>query len=192
MRVLAVGNRSPSSAAGGYERIFAGTVAALAAAGHDVRVLTPPELRWYWRDGDFVRPPWREVARIERHNAAVLRRALAGADVVSWWGMGGMSLSLVERVRRAGVPAVGVVGDGWMVYGPGADAWTRLRRRVPVLDAPDLSGTRWLFISEAVRARAPVGGGVVRPGVDPAAFPYRAAGPRALSPGLPSRRWWVR
>jgi glycosyltransferase involved in cell wall biosynthesis len=63
-----------------------------------------------------------------------------------------------------------------MVYGPDADAWTRLRRRVPLLRAPDLTGTRWLFISDAVRARAPVPGEVVRPGVDPAAFPFRPAG----------------
>src|SRR5689334_9221467 len=99
MRVLAVGNRAPGTAAGGYERIFAGTVGALTRAGHGVRVLTPPELRWYWRDGDFLRGGWgqiREVLRIERHNAAVLRHALEGTDVVSWWGMGGMSLSLIE------------------------------------------------------------------------------------------------
>ena len=35
-----------------------------------------------------------------------------------WWAMGGMSLSLLEQVRRAGVPAVAVVGDEWLGYGP--------------------------------------------------------------------------
>ena len=29
-----------------------------------------------------------------------------------------MSSSLIERVRRAGLPAVGVVGDDWMAYAP--------------------------------------------------------------------------
>jgi glycosyltransferase involved in cell wall biosynthesis len=43
-----------------------------------------------------------------------------------------MSLSLIERVRRAGIPTVLVVHDDWLVYGPRRDAWMRLwsgRRR---------------------------------------------------------------
>ena len=75
------------------------------------------------------------VAR-ERIAARAPQRARAGAprpelqpDVVNWWAMGGMSLSLIERVRRAGLPAVGVVGDDWMDYGPRVDGWQRLLRR---------------------------------------------------------------
>jgi glycosyltransferase involved in cell wall biosynthesis len=43
------------------------------------------------------------------------------------------------------------------------------------------AGARWLFISEAVRARAPAvaRAEVARPGVDAAAFPFRAPGPWA-------------
>ena len=178
MRVLAVGNRYPPAATGGYERIFAGTVAALEAAGHAVRVLTTPELEWYWRDGAFPARSLRERVGLERRNAATLRRVVHdfSPDVVSWWGMGGMSLALIERVRRAGLPAVGVVGDGWMAYGPEVAPglpWQRV----------DLgSGARWLFISEAVRARALAEGhvlprtGLVHPGVDPAAFAFSPAG----------------
>ena len=40
MRVLAIGNLYPPAATGGYERIWAATMAALSAAGHETRVLT--------------------------------------------------------------------------------------------------------------------------------------------------------
>jgi glycosyltransferase involved in cell wall biosynthesis len=216
MRVLAIGNLYPPAATGGYERIWAATMAALRAAGHETRVLTTApvpgadtaghhepevarELRWYWRDFDWPRlsPPARLA--IERHNRAVLRRHLRAfaPDVVSWWGMGGMSLSLVEQVRRAGVPAVGVVADAWMTYGPASDGWTRAWSTRPVwariaeqLSAvpvrPDLgAGARWLFISRFVRDGAAAAGvtlrseGLAHPGVDPARFPPSPARPWA-------------
>ena len=164
MRVLAVGNRAPESGAGGYERIFAGTVAALARAGHAVDVLTPPALPWFWRDGDWLAPNPLRRRRIERRAAALLAERLSGVDAVSWWGLGGLPLGLVAQ---AGVPSVGVVADGWMVYGPA----------VCGRPTPDLSAPRWLFISEVVRERS-LGAGhdlpdtaVVSPGVDPATFP---------------------
>jgi glycosyltransferase involved in cell wall biosynthesis len=165
MRVLAVGNRAPGSGAGGYERIFAGTVAALERAGHAVEVLTPPELPWYWRDGRWLAPNSLRRGRMERAAAEVLARRLDGVDVVSWWGLGGLPLTIVEQVE---LPSVGVVGDGWMVYGPQVCGRPRV----------DLSSPRWLFISEAVRERAPElpDTAIVSPGVDPDAFP--AAGLR--------------
>lgn len=177
-RVLTIGNLWPPAGGGGYERIWVAAVRALRSAGGDVRVLTtdapaPPddavrELRWYSRDGEWVRPGPLGAWRVERHNARVLERELRSfaPDVVLFFAMGGMSLSLVERVT---VPAVGVVGDGWMVYGPGADAWMRLRRR-----RPRLARTHWLFISQAARERMGAGlprTGLAQPGVDPAAFP---------------------
>ena len=212
MRVLNVGNLFPPAAVGGYERTWVDGLRALLAAGHDVRVLTsdapaegpPPvgvpaphrELRWYWREHEFLDVGLLERLRLERANAATLRRHLREfqPDVVCWWGLGGMSLSLVEQVRRAGLPAVGVVGDGWMVYGPQHDAWTRGWSRHPriarlVARATGLptrlnlgAGARWLFNSEATRARALrehdlPRTGVVHVGVDAAAFP--PAPPRA-------------
>lgn len=194
---------------GGYEVLWAGAVQALRAKGHEVRVLstlpdpsdravpagTAPEvhreLRWYWRDHSFPPIGARATAALERANAAVLRRHLEGfgPDVVAWWAMGGMSLSLLAQVRRAGVPAVGVVGDDWMVYGPGVDRWTRRWRRwgrpaaslaeraVGVPARLDLDhGTHWMFISEHLRAGAREAGlrlpgaVIAHPGIDPQRF----------------------
>lgn len=168
MRVLTVGNMYPPHHLGGYEQDWAAGVAALRGAGHDVRVLTsdhreagvgePDEpgvfrdLRWYWHDHAFPRRPLRERLAIERRNARVLAGQLAEfrPDLVSWWPMGGMSLSLIARVQRAGLPAIGVVYDDWMVYGPRVDAWQATWRRKPRL----ADAARWLFASDSVRRGA--------------------------------------
>ena len=194
----------PHDLGGGYEITWRSWVAYSRQRGDEVRVLTTDwrrpdlepgaevdpdvhrELRWYWRDHEFPRLGLRQRIRIERHNAAVLEKHLAEftPDAVAWWGMGGMSLSLLEHVRRSGIPAVGVVGDEWLRWGPRADAWTRPFRRRPRLGrlaervtglpaAPDLSASAlWLFNSEAVRRGAldAVPGlertGVAHPGID--------------------------
>src|SRR3954468_16442588 len=143
----------PHDLAGGYELTWRSSVRHLREHGLEVRVLTSDyrapaldpeleldpdvhrELRWYWREHAFPRFGLRERIAIERGNAAALARHLAGfrPDVVAWWGMGGMSLGLVERVRRAGVPAVGVVGDEWLRWGPRTDGWMRPFRERPRL-----------------------------------------------------------
>jgi glycosyltransferase involved in cell wall biosynthesis len=190
MRVLAVGSvYPPHDMGGGYEITWRSSVDHLRARGDDVRVLASDfrlpgdvapddpdahrELRWYWRDHAFPRLAWRERRALERHNAAVLDRHLAEfrPDAVCWWAMGGMSLSLVQR---AGVPAVGVVGDEWMVYGPRV---ARLRRtRI------DLSAPLWLFNSAHTRQASLDAGWdlprtrVAHPGVDHGLF-RPAAGP---------------
>ncbi len=204
MRILTIGNMYPPHHSGGYELTWRSAVEHLRARGHRVRVLTTgyrdpapdprigedPEiardLRWYWHDHAF--PPISVPGRValERHNASVLERHLEELrpDVVSWWAMGGMSLSLIERVRRAGLPAVGVVGDDWLSYGPQVDAWTRLMQRLGRL-APlagrvagvpgklDLSQVTWLFNSRDTLARATSSPGrslaraeVAHPGID--------------------------
>ncbi len=110
--------------------------------------------------------------------------------------MGGMSLSLLERVRRAGVPAAGVVGDAWMDYGPRVDGWLGrwpgFRRPAGVVagrvlgipaPAPLDQTARWLFISEHLRDQARAqrwdvsDSAVLSPGVDPARFPAVPPGP---------------
>jgi glycogen synthase len=187
VRVLTVGNLYPPHL-GGYELSWSGAVEALRVRGHEVTVLTtdtpppapvadPPwvrrELGWYWREHAWPRFSWRARRALERRNARVLEAAIAGTrpEVVGWWAMGGMTLSLL---RRAGLPAVGFVHDDWMAYGPEVDP---SRRPVDLADA-----ARWLFVSEATRAtaiarRGPLPDtGILAPGVDPAftAVPERA------------------
>ena len=199
MRVLTVGNLYPPHHLGGYELMWRSAVTRLRELGHEVRVLTTDwrapdpdrsvpedrdvhrELGWYWRDHAFPRMGPIAVMRLERHNARVLDRHLSDVrpDVVSWWAMGGMSLSLIERAQRGGAPAGCVVHDDWLLYGPKVDRRSRVR-------APRLSGVAsWLFASHTLLDRARregwdlPGAEIAYPGIDRSLF----AGP------APSRRW---
>jgi glycosyltransferase involved in cell wall biosynthesis len=146
MRILCIGNRYPPWSTGGYETTWAAAVQWLRGTGHSVQVLTTlpdptdnpvdahaahgdvhRELQWYWRAHRFPSLSLSECRTIERANADALARHLKefSPEAVMWWAMGGMSLSLLEQVRRAGVPAVAVVGDEWPAYGPEVDGWTR-------------------------------------------------------------------
>ena len=204
MRVLAVGNMYPPHHFGGYELVWRAAMRHLEANGHQARVLTTDlrtgatgpddpnvrrELRWYWRDHGFPDLSRGERVRLERHNARVLRRELRDfrPDVVSWWSMGGMSLSMVERVRRLGIPAVAFVHDDWLDYGRHVDGWLRTFAGRPrdatarlaelVTGAPthaDLERAgRYIFVSETTRRRAfeagvrPADSGIAHSGIDP-------------------------
>jgi glycosyltransferase involved in cell wall biosynthesis len=189
MRVLTVGNMYPPLSLGGYELAWRSSVEQLRSRGQAARVLTTDygldrrpapegpevfrELRWYWREHDWPRLGLRERVALERHNAAVMRRHLGAfrPDVVAWWAMGGMSLSLIELVRRHGVPAAGVVCDDWLLYGPSVDQWTRIfrgRRRLAAPIVERLTGLPArvdlaavgpvLFASATLRDRALAGG----------------------------------
>lgn len=179
MRILSVGNLYPPHHFGGYELIWRGAVQQLRAAGHEIRILTTDyrvpepdpavpedpdchrELRWYWYDHEFPRLSLRARLRLERHNRDVLARHLAewAPDVVAWWPMGGMSMSLLEQMHRAGRPSVAVVMDDWPMYGPRVDAWQKPLYRHPrrgrlverLTGVPALgdlgSLTNWVFIS---------------------------------------------
>lgn len=221
-RILAVGNMyPPHDLGGGYELTFRSAIGHLRRSGDRVRVLTGDfrapglepeaeldddvhrELYLYWEDYAFPHRAVRERIAIERHNARTLDAQVEDfrPDVVNWWGMGGMSLSLVERIRRAAIPAIGVVGDEWMVWGQRADAWIRPFRDRPRLAAlaerltglptrPDLSSAAtWLFNSEHVRRRVIEAAGalsstaVLHPGIDDRLFrpaPQRPWGWRLL------------
>lgn len=174
----------PPHSLGGYEIAWEGAVRHLCDRGHEVQVLASDfslpgvdpgdergvhrQLRWYLEGERIVSPgPLRRIA-IERHNSRVLDRLLDEfrPDVVSWWSMGAMSLSLIERVRRRGIPAVGFVHDEWLAYGPKVDAWLRMCWRIrpfdrllgAVVGVPsriDLAdAARWVFNSDYVRRHA--------------------------------------
>jgi glycogen(starch) synthase len=143
VRVLTVTNLYPPAYEGGYELNCRGVMERLRADGHVVRILVgdppiDPALRddpdvhrafhVYWRGEDAVGLNPLNRLRLERENRVTLRRHLRDftPDVVSWWGMGGMSLSLVEQVRRARIPAVAFICDDWLDYARISDAWTRM------------------------------------------------------------------
>ena len=181
MRVLTIGSMYPPHHLGGYELIWLDANRYLRDRGHEVRTLASDyrlagavddepgddvhrDLRWYWRDHAWPRLSLRERIRLERENADVLGRHLDEfrPDAVAWWSMGGMSLSLIERVHGRGIPAVGYVCDAWMVYGFEVDGWMRATR-VPLVGRVaeaatgiptrvDLDGAgHWLFMSELLR-----------------------------------------
>jgi glycosyltransferase involved in cell wall biosynthesis len=168
--------------------------------GHEVRVLTTdwreaepdpsiPEdpdvhrdLRWYWHDHAFPRMGPLAISRLERHNARTLDRHVEEfrPDAVSWWAMGGMSLSLITR---PGLPAQCVVVDDWLLYGPKVDRRARVTRRPTRSSLEGAAG--WLFASQTLLDRARENGWqladaeVVHPGIDLSLF---------ASP--PERRSW--
>lgn len=182
IRVLAIGNVYPPHHLGGYEVIWRGVMHQLRGDGDAVRVLTTDyrrpeagqdavedpdvhrELRWYWRDHQW--PDLSPFARLalERHNAAVFDRHLHEfrPDVVVWWPVGGMSLGLIERARRAGLPSVLFILDYWPRYGPEHDLWIRMWARRPraAMLAQRLTGLptrvdleaagRWVFCSRSM------------------------------------------
>jgi len=143
--MLAVGNMYPPHHSGGYELVWQAAMGHARAHGHTVRILTSdyeaapgrdeqdPDvhrtLRWYWDPSRERFVGQGRLARVwlERHNATELRRHLDDfrPDVLAWWSMGCMSLSLIEQVRRAGIPGVYVVHDDWLSYGWHNDAWSR-------------------------------------------------------------------
>lgn len=217
-RILVLGALYPPLYRGGYELLCEGVVRRAVADGHAVRILVSDfrardspsgedratvrrELRSYW-DWDAERPTTsspRERLAVERHNHRILARELAdfAPDVVSWWQLGAISLSLVERVRRTATPSVLAVLDEWPIYGPRADGWLSMCRRlgpaagvlgaavgVPCgVDLPRAG--RFLFISDHVREK------VARAGLAPLAADTVHAGihERFLSTPPAPRPW---
>jgi glycogen synthase len=184
VRVLTVGNMYPPHHFGGYELVWQAAVEHLRAGGHEVRVLTtdtdtgavepePPdvhrELRWPLRGAEFASLRRHQKVALARDNHRVLARHLAELrpDVVSWWSMGGLTLTLLESVRRAGLPAVAFVHDDWLDYGRRVDGWLHMwrgrrarltplaERLVGIPARVDFGGAaRYVFVSEFTRRHA--------------------------------------
>jgi glycosyltransferase involved in cell wall biosynthesis len=82
--------------------------------------------------------------------------------------MGGLTLTMLEAVRRRGIPAVAFVHDDWLDYGLWADGWSnafrgpRRSRLAPLAErlagipaAVDFDGAaRYVFVSERTRRHA--------------------------------------
>ena len=185
MRVLTVGNMYPPHHYGGYELVWRSAVDHLRSRGHDVEVLTtdtdtgaaepdPPhvhrDLRWHLEGTEFRELSLRETVALNRHNHRALGRRLDALDpdVVAWWSMGGLTLTLIEAVRRRDIPAVAFVHDEWLDYGRFFDPWLRavtgprrgriapLAERLTGIPASvDFAGAaEYVFVSEWIREHA--------------------------------------
>jgi glycosyltransferase involved in cell wall biosynthesis len=184
--VLTVGNLYPPHHFGGYEIVWQSAVEHLRARGHDVRVLTTDtrtgsqdvedeedvhrELRWTdLRYRQVERLSLRGRLGLARHNHSTLARHLDEfrPQVVSWWAMGGLTLGLLETVRRRSHPAVAFVHAEWLDYGRWADPWMhafrgRRARLVPLVELltripvePRFAeAARYVFVSEYTRQHA--------------------------------------
>ena len=152
------------------------------------------ELGWYWRDHAFPPCSLPATVRRERANAAVFAQQLAACrpDVIIWFSMGGMSLAMLGQGAAAGLPAVAVVADDWLSYGPRVDGLTRrlpgparrrlagvLTRALALGPGPEMvpgPALRVSFISRFLRDAARTSGGwtaaasVDHPGVDSVRF----------------------
>lgn len=221
MRVLAVGSVYPPHHLGGYEIIWRGAMRHLRREGHQARILTTcyrrpeagtgatedpdvhRELDWYWRDHEWQRLGPLESYRLERRNAEIFDRHLGEfrPDVITWWPVGGLSLGLIERARRAGVPSLFFVLDPWLSYGPENDRWQRMWPRLgPAATLADrvtglpvrvnyAAAGRWVFCSATMRAQTLAAGlrgaesTLLSPGVE------RAFLDVAREPEAPPWRW---
>jgi glycosyltransferase involved in cell wall biosynthesis len=158
----------------------------LRSRGHTVRILTTDyrrddpdpeipedadvrrELDWYWLEHDWRPLPLRRRLGLERSNQRVLDHHLDEfrPDAVIWWAMGGMSFSLIERVKQRGLPGVGVVVDDWLLYGPKYDQWQRVMRKLgplrrlssPLFGVPARltfdTTIEWVLVSQIVLGHA--------------------------------------
>jgi glycogen synthase len=215
LRVLTVTLDYPPPLSGGYGVMCAQVCSWLKSRGHEVLVLTalPLEpgivstgsdaeegavpvrriLRSYWDGSACLDLPFQEALTVEQHNQAQMRDVLATyqPDVVAFWHMGAMSLSLITTTARLGFPLVFVIGDDWLCYGGWTDAWLRWCNehpdQAPVVERhtglhtrlPDL-GTMGIFcfVSALTKSRAEQIGGwrfpraqIIFPGLSSTEFP---------------------
>lgn len=160
-RILAVTNLYPPHNLGGYELSCRDVMTRLVARGHEVLVLcgnfrltgdldeagpvpVRRELELYWRAQEPWAAPLREQLRIERRNGQVLERTIGEfrPDVVSPWHMATLSLGLLGRVARRGLPMVYGICDEWPVFALDLDPWSRHWQRSPLRRAAGRLGER--------------------------------------------------
>jgi glycosyltransferase involved in cell wall biosynthesis len=133
-RILILSNLYPPNVVGGYERLCFEVTAGLAAAGHDMTVLTtryggklqdfPGQtvLRdWDLLTGPDIYTPFsgtaEDRARLNASNLTTLQRVLADVkpDVVFSWNLFFLDASLLDMLERSGIRTVVMLTDNWLL-----------------------------------------------------------------------------
>jgi len=148
MKILVLSNLYPPHGFGGYEERCRTSVQGLRERGHHIQVLTSqvgmarpapgPDAEGIWRaliPVGYFGFPWVRMpglARVEAHNHARLRTALAqvGPDAVWVWNLGGLGKSLLATAA-AQVPLVCDLSDEWVLRGLPSDPWLGWSSRHP-------------------------------------------------------------
>ena len=134
MRILILSNLYPPNVIGGYERLCFEVTSGLAAAGHDMVVLTSryggavahyPGQRilraWDLLTGPDIYTPFpgtpEDRAAINLRNQDTLQRVLAEErpDVVFAWNLFFLDVSLLDALQLSGIRTVVMLTDNWLL-----------------------------------------------------------------------------
>jgi len=131
MRILIVSNLYPPNVVGGYERLCAEVTAGLAAAGHDMVVLTtryggkvadyPGQRVLRTLDlltgPDIYTPFTGDRAAVNASNLATLRETLRveKPDVIFAWNLFFLDASLLQALEESGIRTVVMLTDNWLL-----------------------------------------------------------------------------
>lgn len=180
MRILVVSNYYPPHFVGGYELGCHEVVQSLRARGHEVAVLTstyqvdgPQDdgqvFRWLsltgpTQDSKTYAEHGRKLLRVEATNQGAFRRLCRRfrPDIVYFWSMVGLSLSLAFLAERRRLPHCFYVSDHWFAEWH-KDLWCALMRWRPI---PAHSRLLWAVLRRGMQARGlliPPTQGFVRP-----------------------------
>lgn len=167
MRILIVSNYYPPHFVGGYELGCHEVVQSLRARGHRVTVLTstyrvdgPQDdgqvFRWLsltgpTQDARSYADHGRKLLGVEAHNQKAFRHLCRRfkPDIVYFWSMVGLSLSLAFLAERWRLPSCFYVSDHWFAQWQ-TDLWCALTRWRP--DKPH-SRLLWAVMRRGIQAR---------------------------------------
>lgn len=151
MNIVAVSNLYPPFYIGGYELGCRDVLNGLQARQHSVFVLTSTYgvgspimvdnvfrqlmIYRYRPTRDFSTGKLR-LLQIERWNNRIFRRLVdhLHPDVIQFWNMRGLSMSLLASAQRTGLPISYAISDPWLMEAFDEDDWLNVWNSIP--DAP--------------------------------------------------------
>lgn len=145
MRILFLSNLYPPNVVGGYEQLCFEMAGALAARGHQIAVLTSDyggriaaypdqQIRRQWKllvGKSAIYEPFGgsagEKQAIVAHNVACLEQQVKdfAPDVLFVWNLFFLDASLLQAIRRQGLPTVFLLTDNWMIAFLNSGFWNR-------------------------------------------------------------------